>query len=424
MNTLFSRRRPNSTNQAVVPARVNTPVIFEPPAALTGGVSQVWAAVSGGVATAYKLAENSSTGLHAATRAMASPRAVGDTISFSIYAQAAERNKIRLAGDTGTGTIGCEFDLTAGTAQTPDAGITAAAITPAGGTWFQLSISYLMATAQAPIIRVQLETTFGSQSFAGVTGNGVYLWGAEFAWTNPTSGQAQSPAFLPAFAAFTGATYVVNAVATPEGVAGVADPNWGGAFVWISTDNATYGQIGTAKAPSRQGVTTDGRCHAVQHSPVSRGRSVNLIESGGQLLSGTDADAQNGITLCLIDNELIAYQTATLTRGAAVQRLFPHRHRSGFYGTAAAAHSSGAPFTRVDSAIFQYTLPTAFIGVTLLLEIPELQHLRSIGRRFVGMHRLHLYAERRRSVGRAGDKCPVARPNPQFRIGERGNYAN
>ncbi|MGH6836528.1 MAG: phage tail protein, partial [Methylocella sp.] len=41
----------NSTNQAVVPARVNTPIIYEPPAALTGGVAQVQAAVSGGIAS-------------------------------------------------------------------------------------------------------------------------------------------------------------------------------------------------------------------------------------------------------------------------------------------------------------------------------------------------------------------------------------
>jgi hypothetical protein len=197
---------PNSTNQAVVPARVNTPAIFEPPAALTGGVAQVWAAVSGGVATAYKLAEDSSTGLHAATQAVINPRAAGDTISFSIYAQAVERNKIRLAGDTGTATIGCEFDLTAGVAKTPDAGITAASITAAGGGWFQVSISYLMATASAPAIRVQLEASFGSNSYSGVAGDGAYLWGAEFAWTNAASGASQSPTFIPALAAFTGAT--------------------------------------------------------------------------------------------------------------------------------------------------------------------------------------------------------------------------
>ncbi|WP_374308827.1 phage tail protein [Methylocella sp.] len=35
-------------NRNVVPAPINPPVIFEPPAALTGGAAQIWAAVSGG----------------------------------------------------------------------------------------------------------------------------------------------------------------------------------------------------------------------------------------------------------------------------------------------------------------------------------------------------------------------------------------
>jgi hypothetical protein len=355
-------KMPNSTNQAVVPARVNAPTIFEPPAALTGGVAQVWAAVSGGVATAYKLAEDSSTSLHTATQAMVSPRAVNDTISFSIYAQAVERNKIRVAGDTGTATIGCEFDLTAGVAKTPDAGITATSITAAGGGWFQVSISYLMATASAPTIRVQLEASFGSNSYSGVTGDGVYLWGAEFAWTNSTSGVSQSPTFIPALTALPGATYTVNGVATPEGVAGVADPNWGGAFVWISTDNTTYGQIGTVAAPSRQGVLTA----AMLATDTSL--SITLEESGGQLLSGTAADAQNGVTLCLLDNELLAYQTATLLGAPPPNSYSLTGLVRGFYGTAATAHSNGAQFARLDSAIFQYNLPAAFIGVPLFLK--------------------------------------------------------
>ena len=353
---------PNSTNQAVVPARVNAPTIFEPPAALTGGVAQVWAAVSGGVATAYKLAEDSSTGLHAATQTMLAPRAVNDTVSFSIYAQAVERNKIRLAGDTGLATIGCEFDLAAGIAETPDAGVTLATIAPAGGNWFQLSISYPMATASAPTIRVQLEASFGSNSYAGVSGDGAYVWGAEFAWTNSTSGLSQAPTFLPAFASFTGAAYTVNAVATPEGAAGVADPNWGGAFVWISTDNTTYGQIGTVLAPARQGALTAATL------ATDTSLSVTLEESGGQLLGGTAADAQNGVTLCLVENELLAYQTAALLTPPPPNAYTLGGLVRGFYGTTAAAHSNGAPFTRLDSAIFQYNLPAAFIGVTLYLK--------------------------------------------------------
>jgi Putative phage tail protein len=247
---------PNSTNQAVVPARVNTPTIFEPPAALTAGVAQVWAAVSGGIAPAYKLAEDTSTGPHSAFQATPNAQAVGNTIVFSVYAQAAERSAFRINLNNGVPGVGCDFNLATGTAGTSDAGITAATITPAGGNWFQCSISSIMGALTVPTINIKIAIPFGTTSYAGTAGDGIYLWGAAYAWTNPTTGVAQAPTFLPAFSIFTGAAYTVNAIATPEGVAGVADPNWGGAFVWISTDNTTYGQIGTVTAPARQGVLT------------------------------------------------------------------------------------------------------------------------------------------------------------------------
>jgi hypothetical protein len=170
----------------------------------------------------------------------------------------------------------------------------------------------------------------------------------------------------PRGSSFTGTAYTVNGAATPEGVSGVADPNWGGAFVWISTDRNTYGQIGTAQAPSRQGVLTAALPAPTGANPDTLDTlSVSLIESGGQLASGTNADAQNGVTLCLVGNELLAYAGATLTGTNAYNLTYLYR---GLYGTAAAAHSSGVPFTRIDSAVFQYSLPAAFIGVPLFLK--------------------------------------------------------
>jgi hypothetical protein len=398
---------PNSTNQAVMPARVNPPTIFEPPAALTGGVAQVWA----------------------------------------IYVQAVTRTAVRLNGNNGSANIGCDFNLATGTAGTPDAGIAAATIAAAGGgqsapvtisigspavvtwsanglvsgqavyftttgslptgltpntiyyaipavpagntfnvaltpggaainttgsqsgaqtgiadIWFQISISFAMAALAAPAVTVILENPYPTQSYAGTAGDGINIWSAEYGWTNAATGVVQAPTFLPAFSAVANATLATNGVATPEGVAGVADPNWGGAFVWISTDNTTYGQIGTVLAPSRQGVLTAAML-ATDASLL-----VTLEESGGQLLSGTAADAQNGVTLCLVDNELLAYQGATLLAAPPPNSYHLTGLVRGFYGTAAAAHANGVPFTRLDGAIFQYNLPVAFIGVPLFLK--------------------------------------------------------
>ncbi|MGB6177051.1 MAG: phage tail protein [Methylocella sp.] len=355
-------KTPNSTNQGVVPARVNAPVIYEPPAALSGGVAQVWAAVSGGVASAYLLAEDNSNGLHVAYATLPS-QAAGVTIAFSAYVQAsATRTAVHLDVYNGASYQGCDFNLTAGTAGTPDTGITVAAITPAGGNWFQVSIAAVMAAAATPSVFVNIENPYGTQSYQGTSGDGIYVWGAQFGWTDPVAGTFQAPTFLPVFASFTGATYAANAIATPEGAAGVADPNWGGAFVWISADNTTYSQIGTIPAPSRQGVLT------AAMGATDTSLSATLEESGGQLLSGTALDAKNGITLCLVDKELLAYQTATLLGAPPPNAYTLSGLVRGLYGTTAAAHSNGAPLARLDSAVFQHDLPAAYIGVPLYMK--------------------------------------------------------
>jgi Putative phage tail protein len=456
----------NNTNQGVIPARANAPVIYEPPAVLTGGlpaltgagagsvgsapigsggnVSQVWVALSGGIATAYKLAEDSSFGVHSTNQAINTSQPIATAISFSVYALAVERSALRLNLYNGSATIGCDFNLATGVAGTPDAGISAATIANAGGgtsspvtiliaspavitwtgnnfvggqavyftttgalptgltpntiyyaipitantfavaatpggaaintsgcqsgvqtgvtdIWYQCSIAGAMAAAAVPTLTIFIESTFGSiASYTGITGDGIYIWGAEF------SAGSNAPTFLPAFFSVTGATLAVNGVVTPEGVAGVADPNWGGAFIWLSTDGTTYGQIGVVNAPARQGFLTANLAAPPGGNPdIINMLSVSLVESGGMLPNATQADAQNGLTLCLVDNELLAYGTATLTGADAYDLTYLYR---GLYGTTPAAHFTGAPFARLDGAIFQYTLPAQFIGVLIYMK--------------------------------------------------------
>ena len=90
--------------------------------------------------------------------------------------------------------------------------------------------------------------------------------------------------------------------------------------------------------------------------------SVGLTESGGTLTGASASSAQAGATLSLVDGELLAYETATLTG--------PHSYdltglERGFAGSLPATHSAGAPFARLDNAVVQYNLPNTWIGVTL-----------------------------------------------------------
>ena len=153
-------------------------------------------------------------------------------------------------------------------------------------------------------------------------------------------------------------------VGASGGFNGSADPNWGGAHVYLSSDNVTFTQIATVNQPARQGFLT-------APLPASTGwdtadtLAVALAESAATLSGTTDSDAQQGVTLCLVDNELLTYATVTLT-GASAYNLT--RMQRGMYSSGGASHAVGAPFARLDGAIVQYSLPSNYIGQTLYLK--------------------------------------------------------
>jgi putative tail protein len=144
---------------------------------------------------------------------------------------------------------------------------------------------------------------------------------------------------------------------------GKADPNWGGADVWASLDGSSYAQIASINGATPQGHLTAYLASASGWDTTNT-LSVDLTESGGTLTGTTQAGAQGGVTLCLIDNELIGYATATLTA--------PHKYNltglaRGLFGTTPQPHGTGAPFARLDTSgpVVTYALPTQWIGATL-----------------------------------------------------------
>ena len=154
--------------------------------------------------------------------------------------------------------------------------------------------------------------------------------------------------------------------AVSGGANDVADPNWGGAFVWISRDGVNFVQVGQVQGPARQGVTTAALAAPVGPNPDAVNTlAVDLGECAGTLASATPTDAANGVTLAMVDHELVAYATATLT---AANKYALTGLQRGLYGSKAVAHAAGAPFARLDSSVFRYTFPTAYIGQQLTLK--------------------------------------------------------
>jgi Putative phage tail protein len=136
---------------------------------------------------------------------------------------------------------------------------------------------------------------------------------------------------------------------------------WGGANIFASVDNVTYSQIAVITAPVRQGLLTANLPAAAGWDPVDT-LSVDLTESHGTLSGTTQAGAQQGATLSLVDGELLSYEVATLTTGQYAYNLSGLARGQGT--STPTAHSTGSTFFRLDGAVVKYNLPSNFLGQT------------------------------------------------------------
>ena|SRR5579863_8536204 len=255
----------------VDPGNTNAPVIFEPPAVLSGGDLEVWLIASGGVVTVATSAATAS----------------GEILHFTGPLPASVVAGVLVEDLTSPGAI------SAGT-------------------------------------RVQGVSQTEAILNANVAGSGV--------------GNGDAIAFY--------------------------SPNWGGCQVWVSSDGTTYSLAGTIYRGARQGVLLASfPSHA--NPDTSDTLAIDLAQSQGQLLSGTMADADNFVTLCYCDGELISYQTATLA--AAYQYNLGTYLRRGAYGTPIASHAAGAQFARFgpnDPALLRYDYPANLVGQTIYVKLP------------------------------------------------------
>jgi hypothetical protein len=160
------------------------------------------------------------------------------------------------------------------------------------------------------------------------------------------------------------------AAAVSGGDGATVNPNWGGCIVWVSTDDATYQAIGEIDGPARMGVTTTAlAAYGGANPDTVHVLGVSLLESGGDLANAaTSADAAAGATLSVLQDadgslEYFAYKLATLT-GLDAYDLGAELYR-GQYGSVAAAHLNGVAFARLDSNLFKFDIPQAYVGQDL-----------------------------------------------------------
>ena len=148
-------------------------------------------------------------------------------------------------------------------------------------------------------------------------------------------------------------------------------PNWAGCQVWVSSDGATYKNVGSVTNPCRIGALS--AAFPLGADPDTTDTlAVNLAESRGTMLSGSQADANLGNTSCWIVNpagggEAVSYETATLT--SQYNYNLGTYLRRGMYGTTIAAHASGANFVCLDGAVFRLPYDKSQIGATVYVKL-------------------------------------------------------
>jgi len=157
------------------------------------------------------------------------------------------------------------------------------------------------------------------------------------------------------------------------GVCGVVPSTWGGAQVWVANSlTSDYKKVDTVIGAARMGTLSAGFgtvavSNTGQTIDITNTLSVDLTESLGILVSGTQVDATNLNTLCFVDGEYVAYQTATLTATSKYNLTYLVR---GALGTEdnVVTHNAGSNFLRLDNGILKIPYRQDQIGTTVYLK--------------------------------------------------------
>jgi len=207
---------------------------------------------------------------------------------------------------------------------------------------------------------------FTAEEFPGTLGTAVIQEFEPWAGSAPfdtgvSGGSVNPPAFVTPPTVLTQGLNQIW-VATSGGA------EYGGCGIFVSFDDINYTQIGENGSKSLQGTLTAALALATGLDEANT-LEIDLTESTGVIpATATDADAAAYRTLCLVDEELLAYGSVTPTGDYTANLTYLER---GLYGTSPASHSPGAPFARIDqTVVFAYNVPTTYAGQTIYFKFP------------------------------------------------------
>ncbi len=329
-----------------------------------------------GATTADKLIPSATSGYHQIQQAVASPFS-GVAYTFAVYVKPAGRrcvqvylgdgtgNNASLIVDTSSGAI-LQALTNAGTAVGKGS-----AVVSAGTGWYRIAVTVTFTSPPNIYAVVRVCDDSGAQAWTGDGVSGVYVWG----W------QLKQGVDVPVYAYTAGSIagpFLFNPPAAlaagPQSEACAAasgGANWGGCYVWVSADGANYQNMGVIDTAARFGFV---KASYPAHSDpdTTETLSIDVGLSAGVIAGGTTADADAATTLCLVDNELIAYSSATLT--AQGRYDLSGYVRRGVMNSPIAAHANGSTFIRLDEAIFNFPYIAAAAGKLVYVKFQSFNH--------------------------------------------------
>ena len=132
---------------------------------------------TGASATVIKIEETTTNGLHAP---LSTPTVLASTTyTFSVWAKAAERSFVLLLENGGSGANSM-VNLSTG-AIVSESSAASTTVTPLGTTgWYRISMRFTTIVGQTTAnCQLRLSTNGTTTSYAGTTGSGIYIWGAQ-----------------------------------------------------------------------------------------------------------------------------------------------------------------------------------------------------------------------------------------------------
>ena len=138
---------------------------------------------------------------------------------------------------------------------------------------------------------------------------------------------------------------------------------WGGCEVWVSADGDSYSRVGTVNTKARYGSLQNALAAGAVYDRIN---TADVQIGAGHLHGTSEEEARQMVTACWLDGEFLAYQNAELT---GLGRYTLSNLTRGAWGSAISEHAAGAPFVRLDEALFRYRFDKGWLGKTVWVKL-------------------------------------------------------